>query len=65
MGVEVVMVWLEGILHHSDDPPAFLQVPSHVRARLRSATAADRRGEAGQGVRGTEPPPGVGWTGRW
>lgn len=54
MGVEVVMVWLEGILHHPDNPPAFLQVPCHVRARLRSARAADRRGRAE--VRGTEPP---------
>lgn len=62
MGVEMVMVWLEGILHHSDEPPSFLQVPCHVRARLGLARAADRRGRAG--VRGTEPPPGVSWTGR-
>lgn len=44
------MVWLEGILHHSDEPPAFLQVPCHVRARLGLARATERRGRAG--VRG-------------
>ena len=46
MGVEVVMVWLEGILHHSNDPPAFLQVPCHVLALFRSGRQA---GEARQG----------------
>lgn len=51
------MVWLEGILHHSDESPTFLQVPCHVRSRLGSARATDRRGSAG--VRGTEPAPGV------
>lgn len=45
MGVEVVMVWLEGILHHSDDPSTFLQVPCHVPTRL----GAERRGRAGEG----------------
>lgn len=50
MGVEVVMVWLEGILHHSDKPPAFLQVPCHVRARLGS-TRRHARQSKGQGDR--------------
>lgn len=29
MGVEVVMVWLESNLHHSNESPTFLQVPCH------------------------------------
>ena len=49
MGVEVVMVWLEGILHHSDDSPAFLQVPCHVRIRLGSATVAGGQARQGRG----------------
>ncbi|KAI3354296.1 hypothetical protein L3Q82_018828 [Scortum barcoo] len=48
MGVEVVVVRLEGILHHSDEPPAFLQVPCHVRAR-----PGHSGGQARQGTRGS------------
>lgn len=47
VGVEVVMVWLEGILHHSDDPPTFLQVPCHVPTRLGGRVAR----QGGQGSR--------------
>lgn len=43
------MVWLEGILHHSDEPPAFLQVPCHGRVRLGSARATHRQARQGRG----------------
>lgn len=63
MGVEVVVVWLEGVLHHSDDPSAFLQVPCHdVPSRLRSARAAGETGRGRARVRETEPPPGEWWS---
>lgn len=42
-------MWLEGILHHSDDPPAFLQVPSHVRARPERQTGEVRQGRGSGG----------------
>ena len=35
--VEVVMVWLESILHHPDQPTASLQISCHGQALLRSA----------------------------
>lgn len=54
MGVEVMVVRLEGILHHSDEPPAFLQVPCHGQV---SARATDSHTGQGKRSRGTEPPP--------
>lgn len=63
MGVEVVMVWLEGILHHSDDPPTFLQVPCHVPTRLGTEGQRDEAGRPR--VTKTNPPPVVSSTGRW
>lgn len=32
MGVVEVVMGLEGVLHHTDDPAAFLQVPCHLSA---------------------------------
>lgn len=55
MGVEMMVVRLEGILHHADEPPTFLQVPCHV-SRLASTRAMQGLGKArngGQGARGS------------
>lgn len=49
MGVEVVVVRLKSILHHSNEPPAFLQVPCH--GQLSTRATASHKG-AGQEVKG-------------
>lgn len=47
MGVEVVVVRLEGILHHSNEPPAFLQVPCHGQLLTASHTGAGQEVKGG------------------
>lgn len=44
MRVEVVMVWLESNLHHSNEPPAFLQVPCHGSGRVGQSGRQMRQG---------------------
>lgn len=57
------MVRLEGILHHSDEPPAFLQVPCHSQVSTRATDQSHGGRARGQG--GPNRHPRVSRTRRW